>query len=66
MKVENKENFNAQEALMKKAIKDFETKNKTLKENESLNNHKILKNKSNKKDGKKTGILEIFKKLFNN
>ena len=66
LKVENKENFNAQEALMKKAIKDFETKNKTLKENESLNNHKILKNKSNKKDGKKTGILEIFKKLFNN
>ena len=66
LKVENKENFNAQEALMKKAIKDFETKNKALKENESLNNHKILKNKSNKKDGKKTGILEIFKKLFNN
>lgn len=62
--VENKNNFNAQEALMEKAIKDYELFKATERENETENNHKILKTKTHKKDGEKTSLLDIIKKFF--
>lgn len=62
--VENKNNFNAQEALMEKAIKDYELFKATERENETENNHKILKTKTHKKDGEKASLLDIIKKLF--
>ena len=62
--VENKNNFNAQEALMEKAIKDYEFFKATERENETENNHKILKTKTHKKDGEKASLLDIIKKFF--
>ena len=64
--VENKNNFNAQEALMEKAIKDYEFFKATERENETENNHKILKTNTHKKDGEKASLLDIIKKLFKN
>ena len=66
LKVENKNNFNAQEELMKKAILDFEKSREVSRENELANNHKILKASTNKKDGEKRGIFDFLKNLFKN
>ena len=66
LKVENKNNFNAQEELMKKAILDFEKSREVSRENELANNHKILKANTNKKDGEKRGFFDFLKNLFKN
>lgn len=66
LKVENKNNFNAQEELMKKAILDFEKSREVSRENELANNHKILKADTNKKDGEKRGFFDFLKNLFKN
>ncbi len=66
LRVENKNNFNAQEELMKKAILDFEKASQSQKENELTNNHKILKANTNKKDGEKRGFFDFLKNLFKN
>lgn len=66
LKVENKNNFNAQEELMKKAILDFEKSREISRENELANNHKILKANTNKKDGEKRGFFDFLKNLFKN
>ena len=66
LKVENKNNFNAQEELMKKAILDFEKSREVSRENELANNHKILKADTNKKDGEKRGFFNFLKNLFKN
>lgn len=66
LKVENKNNFNAQEELMKKAILDFEKSREVSRENELANNHKILKANTNKKDGEKRGFIDFLKNLFKN
>lgn len=62
--VENKNNFNAQEDLMKQAILAHERAEAAIKENDLVNNHKILKSESTKKDGEKTGFINFIKKLF--
>lgn len=66
LKVENKNNINAQEELMKKAILDFEKSREISRENELANNHKILKANTNKKDGEKRGFFDFLKNLFKN
>lgn len=66
LKVENKNNFNAQEELMKKAILDFEKSREVSRENEIANNHKIIKADTNKKDGEKRGFFDFLKNLFKN
>ena len=66
LKVENKNNFNAQEELMKKAILDFEKSREVSRENELANNHKIIKADTNKKDGEKRGFFDFLKNLFKN
>lgn len=66
LKVENKNNFNAQEELMKKAILDFEKSREVSRENELANNHKIIKADTNKKDGEKRGFFDFLKNIFKN
>ena len=62
-KVENVNNINSQEELMKKAVQDFKQSN-TYRENKLSNNHKILYAGEEEKAGKKTSILDFFKNIF--
>lgn len=62
-KVENVNNINSQEELMKKAVQDFKQSN-TYRENKLSNNHKILYAGEEEKTGKKTSILDFFKNIF--
>lgn len=62
-KVENLNNINSQEELMKKAIQDFK-QSTTYRENKLSNNHKILYASEEEKVGKKTSILGFFKNIF--
>lgn len=65
-RIENKNNFTAQNELMKKAIDNYKNSEKSFKENKSTNNHKIYKINENKKDGEKIGILDFIKNIFKN
>lgn len=66
LRVENKNNYNAQEELMKKAISDFEQVETKYRENDLGNNHKILKADAAKKDEEKASFIDWLKNIFKN
>lgn len=66
LRVENKNNYNAQEELMKKAISDFALADSKYRENDLGNNHKILKADAAKKDEEKASFIDWLKNIFKN
>ncbi|WP_296114929.1 polyphosphate kinase 1 [uncultured Anaerococcus sp.] len=65
-KVENKENFIAQDELMKKAIRDNKLKNKRLKEEQAMKGRKILRSRRNRKKTGEASFIDFIKNIFKN
>ena len=61
---DNINNINAQEELMKKARRDYKVSEDSYKENQSLNNYKILKPGKGKKSDRKSSIIDFLKNIF--